>query len=1484
MSEPLLEPSMALSLEEFVALSNPAEEDLQVSLEALQYAPYFRQFGAIRAVQLAAPKLNKLADLQLSKLALIHYLPQERTDLGMMPDDPLLNNYMRLMMTEHITELGDSLGNPRPLPMPVSQLKRDYRRLNPRAREITNLESTMRDEITIVVENYALLNHLYRYPINYFRQYYMWWNVQAALWKNVGRITESYPQRNQYLRVNLPTILPPMNILRRGEGEMTRTLLPNFVEPEALFILEIWKWLGERRENSVLSKASPESLRQMNIMFVDGDRWIMLNLGLLDQWRKAPGAELSEDSDPAKVKGVLDAVPLQKRFLRMLMTLMDNRLSKEEAAQVTAQIDTAAVPTEIPADGPAGEPVQTDIVTARAEPVKLDITNADGSVSKVKLTSSLNLDRLPEQLIEETEANAKRIDEAITRDLEALEHIAARYQETRTAEGTEDAPEAVEPSTEAGSFIKYDPEDRTLTSGVMNIVNQQADAGMISGAEYRRMQALADAYTRLPNPFGEGQLVDMLDIPKDDLVLHPEAVAPNLPTVPDKSMLSSVVASYDRQYLRNVLPKDIVRSVLSVQNAGVAVTGFQMEEYRDALSNYQQFSVNLTPVVGKPSTVHFKLPVVDDDGTYTDNGTRLRLRKQRGDMPIRKVAPNRVALTSYYNKVFINRSEKKAYTYSDWLLNQVAARAADEENPTIVSAMMADVCDHTILLPRLYMIFASRFRSFTVFHEERPLNFFFDYHARKAMFGEDAVSAAESNGLVVCGRVGDNLLVIDNTGAVYESQGLETRTLGPLTTLLDITGKAPTEMAEIKVLGKLIPLGVVLAYYLGLNELLRLLGVTARRIPTGTRAYLADDEIALRFEDEMLAIPADNGVRSMLLTGLAAFEKSTRNYPVALFNRREIYFNVLEQSGYGGRYLRELDLLRDMFVDPITAELLEEMKEPTEWIGLLLRSCQLLETEWAPDETDMAYMRIKGYERFAGAIYGELVKAIRVQRSRGSVARAKIDMHPHAVWTSLREDPAVKMVEESNPVHNLREREEVTFSGTGGRSNRSMVGRARVFHENDIGLISESTKDSGDVAITTFMTANPTLINVRGTSRRFDESKDGAASIMSSPAILSPCADNDDGKRVNFIPIQHSSGTFCKGAKPTPLHTGADMVMAHRTDRAFSVPAIKDGVVTSLNERGMVVTYEDGTTENIALGRRYGKAQGLYFPQNLTTQLELNQPVKVGDIIAYNDRYFQPDRMVKNQVVWKAGLLVLTALMETPDTLEDSSVISAEVAKELETEITYIRDITVQFKQAVHGLVEPGQVVDINSILCTIEDAVTAENQLFDEPSLDMLRLLSSNTPRAKYKGVVEKVEVLYHGDMDDMSDTLQEITALSDRERKRAARALQQPAVLGRVNESARIQGKPLPVDSLVIRVYITSPTAAGVGDKGVFANQMKTIFGRVMNGRNETADGRPLGAIFSYQSLSNRIVLSPEKIGLTNSLLIEISKRAAKAYRGNR
>lgn len=1472
------------TVEPLLTFSGPALESLLergvVSLEAMPlYTPYFRKYGVLRAVQLAAPLINKLSALELPKDTVLHYMPEDETELGIPQTHSILINNTRLLMTEHVTQLGDNKGNPRPLPVPPQSFKRDYHRLNRRTREMLKPETTMRDPITIVVENYSLLNHLYRYPTNYFRAYSKWWNIQTALWSKAGQIGRDYPNRNQFLQCRLPTLLPTLNLLRRGEGEMTRSLLSNFTQPESLFILEIWKWLGEKRAESAIARAKPEELARMNLIFIEQDRWLMVNLGLMDKWRKRPEAEGGNETH----KGILEPLMIQKRFLRLLMSLMEVRTSGEAEA-VADQIDTASVLVDGQTSPGSQETPDTVITVARSEPVKLVVPTEDGKSTKIKLTANLNLDRLPTELVEETAENQAAIDEAITLDLEALDRIQARFEQ-RMADGQEDSP--TDASTgEISAMIKYVPNERTLDGGVMKKMDQLADAGLCTGAEYRRMTALSTAYQRLPNPFGDGSLGDMTEIQPSDLQLSTVPQIPDMLQVPDKTMLKSTIKDFDKQYLDKVYRKDLVRMVLAAQHAGAAVTGFTVDEYKDVLNHYEKIAIQLTPVVGKVSTVYSKLPKVRPDGTYVDNGSRYRMRKQRGDVPIRKLSPSRVALTSYYNKVFVSRSEKQVSNYPGWLTNQIAAMAIDESNEQITHSMLADVSDTTIHTPRIYSIMAARFRSFEL-HERidnYTYDFFFDYHARKAHFGAERVEAVEKEGLLVIGKMHDssNLLVVDNTNTIYECKGLELKSLGTLESMLELAGRPPAETAEIRIFGKQVPVGLFLAYHLGLTELFTLMGVTPRKVPTGTRAYMDSDEIALRFEDEMWIFPQDQGSRTLILSGLAQYEKITRNYPVHLFDRKDIYYNVLEQARIGMRYLREMDLLVEMFVDPITEDILKEMGEPTDFISLVLRACQLLETDWSPAETDMAYMRIKGYERFAGALYAELVKAIRQQRSRGSMANAKIDMHPDAVWIGIQLDSVKKAVEESNPVHNAREPEEVTFAGVGGRSNRSMVGRTRVFHLNDTGVISESTKDSSDVAITTFTPADPTLVNVRGMTRRFDPTKDGITSIMSTPALLSPCADRDDPKRVNFIPIQHSSGTFAKGYRPTPLRTGYERVLAHRCDDMFAAVADQDGKVTSVSERGMVITYEDGSTRSIQLGRRFGKGGGLMFPHQLTTELNANSTFKKGDVVAYNERYFQPDRLAPSQVVWKAGLLVNTAFMENPNTLEDSSEISARVAGELETEITYIRDVVVSFDQSVHQLVEVGSPVDIDSILCTIEDAVTAESGLFDENSLDMLRLLAANTPRAKYKGTVERVEVLYHGEIDDMSASLADIASAGDRERKRQARAMQESALTGKVDSSTRIQSKPLPADNMVIRIYITSPASAGVGDKAVFASQLKTVIGRVMTGVNETASGTPLDAIFSYQSVSNRIVRSPEIMGVTNVLLKLISKRVVNAYKG--
>lgn len=1448
------------------------------------YPTYYRQHGIRRPVQLVAPTLSRVETLDMPRDSILHFVTEDESQYGIPQDDYLLRHITRMIYVDHVKELGDDKGPPRPTRLPPNQMIRDYQRKYRRTRALTNIDAVIRDGRTLLVENYGLLPHLYRYTTSYFRNYNKWWNIQSALWKKVGDLGAK-TDRQQYLECKLPTILPSLTQLRKGEAYTTRTTIANFAQHESLFILEVWKWLGENRQLSVLSKADPKSIAKMNLIWIESGKWFMMNLGLIDQWRRPSKAEIEAGADPKH--GLVDPQMMQKRFLRCLMFLLECRTAAGGAPKpVTEQTVVAEVPTEVTAPQ-GGEEIKEE-AKAVDEPLKIKIEHPDdpSRTKTITLKPGLNIEGFPDLHVEETEENMRLIDEAISKELDALAHLHLdQIEDETTGEDGEPPVEMPEP------VIKWTAEERTLAGGVMSKADQLADQGALSAAEYRRFQALATAYQKIPDPYGSSETLEVqAKINLESLKIPDVPQIPDIPTVTDKSMLKSSISEFDSRYVKHVLHKDISNSVLALQHAGVAVTGYQVEHYEDAMNSYHSHVLNLVPVQGKPSTIRFRLPKVDEDGTYVAGGVRYRLRKQRGDMPIRKLSPEKVALTSYYAKVFVSRSDKQIHNYPDWLCNQIAARGMDPTNESVTHLMVSNVFDSENHTPRVYSILAHRFRSFEI--PEYFYSFFLDYKSRMAQYGEERVKAAEATGMTVIGEVQayprnkgpdrKELIVIDKNDVLYAVEGDDITVIGTFESVLKLDrSRAPNEVVVVKVFGKLIPVGMFLAYQMGLTKLFEVLGVTPRRVPSGERVNLGDDEYTLSFQDETLVFTKEHRLASIILNGIAQYDNATSNYPVHLFDRKDIYLNVLERAGIGVRWQREMDLMVDMFVDPITKELLETMGEPTDFIGLVIRASEMLMTDWSPAETDMAHMRIKGYERMAGAVYSELVNAVRQQRSRSS-SNAQIELPPYAVWQAVVQDSAVKLVEDSNPVHNLKEKEEVTYSGTGGRSSRSMVSNTRAFHKNDMGVISEATKDSADVAITTFMTADPNLKDLRGVTGRYENGNLGAASLLSTSALLAPAADRDDPKRVNFISIQQSAGTFAKGYRPTPLRTGYEQVIAHRTDDLYAYTAKAAGKITKLSPKAITVTYEDGSSKTVELGRRFGVAAGAVMPHEVVTSLKLNDHVEAGDCIAYNTNYFELDKLNPKQAVWKAGVLLKTAIMESTDTLEDSSAISERAAALMETKLTEIRSITVTFDQSVRNLLPVGSTVDAESILCTIEDAVSAQNNLLDDDSLDTLRLIASNTPRAKAKGVIEKIEVFYHGDIDDLSPTLQELAQASDRDRKREARELGKQYSPGRVDDALRVDGNPLPQDHLVIRVYITKTVPAGVGDKGVVANQMKTIFGRVLAGRNETESGVPIDAIFGYQSISDRIVLSPEIMGTTNTLLKVISLRAVAVYNG--
>lgn len=363
--------------------------------------------------------------------------------------------------------------------------------------------------------------------------------------------------------------------------------------------------------------------------------------------------------------------------------------------------------------------------------------------------------------------------------------------------------------------------------------------------------------------------------------------------------------------------------------------------------------------------------------------------------------------------------------------------------------------------------------------------------------------------------------------------------------------------------------------------------------------------------------------------------------------------------------------------------------------------------------------------------------------------------------------------------------------------------------------------------------------------------------------------------------MQLSHRVAGKGYVVSPYNTGYDRVIAHRTGDLFSTTADRKGVVVSVDpKKAIVVKYDDGEIVSVELGRRYGKVTGTVVPHTVVTNLKEGQKIDRGSVIAYNEGFFKTDVLDKNQVILKAGVIAKVALMEKTFTFEDACEIDEYLAGEISTDITDVKDITIDFSDHIRNMVSVGTEVDSETILCILENAVTGDSDLFDEETLQTLASMSSKAPKAGTKGLVEKIEVFYHGDKEDMSPSLRALADKSDRERAAKEKLMGLKPTTGFVGPEVRMGRDPLMVDQAMIKVYINHSMKAGIGDKGVFGNQMKTIISNIMTGVHQTEDGEKINAYFSYTSIANRMVESPKIMGTTITLLKVMSKKVFEYY----
>lgn len=324
-----------------------------------------------------------------------------------------------------------------------------------------------------------------------------------------------------------------------------------------------------------------------------------------------------------------------------------------------------------------------------------------------------------------------------------------------------------------------------------------------------------------------------------------------------------------------------------------------------------------------------------------------------------------------------------------------------------------------------------------------------------------------------------------------------------------------------------------------------------------------------------------------------------------------------------------------------------------------------------------------------------------------------------------------------------------------------------------------------------------------------------------------------------------------------------------------------DGAVIDKTDAVLTVRYKDEEEVSVPIGSHYGTAEGTSYLHELVTPLNKGSRFKKGDPLSYNKLFFEPDWLDPSKIIFKTQMLVTTAMTETNEVHEDSCAISEKTSKRFSTNMIKTLPFVIDFNKNVLNIVKVGDEVDSDTRLFILSENEVDENNL-SEDTINMLKKIGSVSPKAKTRGVVDSVEVYYNGDLEDMTPSLRKIVNQSNKRLRERTKGSANPYKTGRVNSDYRVKGRNLMLDTLVIKIQIRVESPGIVGDKGVFAAQLKTVVADVFTYDMTTPSGEPVEALFGMRPTIKRIVNSPFLMGTTNRLLRKLSKKVTDVYFG--
>jgi hypothetical protein len=1445
----------------------------------LIFSQFILKLGVRTPLMLLSPPVTLEEDITLPRFAVLHYLNTEThphfptRDLSYFRDVP---KNKKIPIT-HIYDLDTHEGVGVLENKVAKQETRKWQQANTRSFRTTDLvEIPNTDSMTVSVYNYGILTDLYRYKTSPTTNHYKYYNLHKTYFnwikKGIAKDQESF----HFIKIDLPNGIPNYNlidiILKFNPIKFSRVVSDDKLRQ----VLDLYRWLSpSTRIDSTLSDITDEDAKRIVVQLTYKGYSSFIPLGLL--------IGLSDESTlESKIK--YKAAKVKKLFILSVRKLQDRVNGIIEGTEVVPDLDTPNVPdinVDV-LDEDTDEAQSSSSSNQQTLPSKLgELSTLTKTSKSEKLKALDDLSKLSDT-IEVTDLS-NLIENSLSEFESESEDVNDLYEETvRKVSSTPEI--EVLPTLE----VNYDEAhvEKLLQPKTLDTAFEKHLAGAVTfktmtSTEIRNLRKLKEARVTLKSPYNPDLTLDesKITVPQNSEMSTTDMKMTFDNDLIEPDLKKEVMNTFDQLYLKKLLRKDVLASVATLEKAGIVIKDYQIEENTSSVGKYEVHKLTIKPLTGKESTVFFRLPIVDSESEFVSGNIKYRMRKTKHPVPIVKVSPTRVALTSNYSKLFVFRTDRKTNNLYGYLVDFIKKNYLDSEG-TITKVIPGVKSLNTYKLPNVYTSLASEFNEVRTNNVTLLLN----YKSIADYITPDVQAALKEKNLLFCGHLANKHIVVCDYDDQFYDYTEKMTSLGTIEDLLEMDPtKVPKPYTVIKVLGDDIPLGVVLSYYLGLSGLLSVTNTKYKLLESRERYTPTKTELVLRFSDHKLVVETDTVDKQLLFNGFLFYKDFTKDYEVNSFDYKEIFLNVLEFRDSGLIHIKELNLLEELFLDPITIDVLRSINEPTEYLKLLLRANNLLTNLSHPDINDPNFSRIRGHDRIPGLMYRALCESVRDFKIKGRT-NSKIELDPYKVWNYITQDNTVKITEDVNPINDVKESETLTLTGVDGLNKDATPKMMRRFHPNEVGLTSEGTVDSSDVALNTYLTPYAKIKDLRGlVDSSNHEVIENPGKAFSTSAMLAPMSDTDSAARINFVQIQNSHTIYAEGYRQPILRTGYEYVMPYKVGKLYAIIAEQDGTIFDVTEKILTAKYKDGSMKSYKIGKQYGRMEGSIYPHLLLTSLKTGSKFKANDYLAYNVNFFEPDWLDPTRLIMKFGKNVTVAMTMTDEVFEDSSSISQELSLQMKTSVIKEKIFIMDFNKNIVNLVSEGTVVVPSTILFTMLDDTTDLVNL-SESSINMLQNLSSLAPKAKYNGTVERIEIKYNGEISDMSPTLRKLVTKLDKQTYEESKGTEYEATNNRVTAEYRSEGKNLTVDSLELKVFIRVTLEQGVGDKGVFSAQMKSVLSDVFSNKMVTESGVKIDATFSYKSVLNRSVNSPILAGMTNRLLKHVSTQVADVYFGSK